>query len=135
MIFSIQLNRKENRLFTAGSDKTVVCWNLKTGEPDGVFKKHKGSVYTLRLSKFKNKIFSGSIDQNIYKWDTRTLRVTARFPGFYTYLTALVFDSDERFMFSLDSKNDSFIRYYFCQIFLNKIFRLWKNRVLKARKC
>ena len=111
MVFSIVLSRKEDRLFTSGSDKKVICWNLKKGKQEGVFKEHKGSVYTLRLSKFKNKIFSGSIDQNIYKWDTKTLKVVARYQGFYTYLTSLVFDNSEQFMFSLDSQNDNFIRY------------------------
>eukprot|EP01094_Clydonella_sp_ATCC50884_P011283 TRINITY_DN2108_c0_g1_i3.p1 TRINITY_DN2108_c0_g1~~TRINITY_DN2108_c0_g1_i3.p1 ORF type:complete len:423 (+),score=113.76 TRINITY_DN2108_c0_g1_i3:39-1271(+) len=66
--------RDPNLLMTAGDDKMIMLWDLRTGQPSEEFKAHKLEVNSVAFNQTSDFFFiSGSTDKTIRLWDTRKL--------------------------------------------------------------
>ena len=99
-------------LFSASSDKMIIIWKTESKEKIGTLKGHSGSVYTLKQGKDPNILFSGGYDNKIIKWNISKKTIISEFDGFYTYLTCMSISNNDRFLYSINSKNCNFIKYF-----------------------
>lgn len=68
-IGSIVVNKKSSgkQLWTASTDKTIICWNLKNGTPNTLFQGHTDTVSCLKIR--DSLLYSASYDRTIRIWD------------------------------------------------------------------
>lgn len=72
-VMSLVFSSDGKTLVTGALDKTVIVWDVQTGQIKQHFKRHKGWVWFLALSVDAATIASGCYDTNdILVWDTQT---------------------------------------------------------------
>ncbi|KAM0672928.1 translation initiation factor eIF3 subunit [Ordospora colligata] len=73
-IIDIRFNHDADLIYTAGKDS--VCTLLRTdGEVLGVYKEHKGSIFSIAMDIKSTSLMTGSADQTIIHWDVVTGKV------------------------------------------------------------
>ncbi|KAI8802770.1 WD40-repeat-containing domain protein [Cladochytrium replicatum] len=81
-------------LGTAGEDKRVVIWNLKTQKADTVLEGHKGVVYQLKFSYDNEKLLSCSDDGRVLVWDWKLGTIVGSFMRHESAVRCFAFSMD-----------------------------------------
>ncbi len=63
---------KEGELASCSDDKTVIIWDIETGNQKNVLKGHTGWVVGVAYNPHKEELASGSHDKTVRLWDTET---------------------------------------------------------------
>jgi WD40 repeat protein len=77
-IFSIT-STSNGHLFSASSDRSIVRWNIKTGEPIQVLSGHAKDVNSICVTMDESFLFSASDDTTIRQWSIKVLTCTIIF--------------------------------------------------------
>ena len=60
------------RAVSAGDDRTVRVWDLRTGPPERTLEGHTGSVYRVAVTADGRRAASAGADRTVRVWDLRT---------------------------------------------------------------
>jgi transcriptional activator SPT8 len=76
VVSAMQLHRNERHCFTGSWDRTIVDWDLDTGQDVRTLGPGRGQITSLKLQPSSsgegNLLLSSSIDGNVIVWDART---------------------------------------------------------------
>ncbi|MDT8401320.1 MAG: WD40 repeat domain-containing protein [Bacteroidales bacterium] len=101
----------DNRLIlSAGDDKTVKIWNVKTLTEIKTLKAHDEGVNCCSYSPDGKLIVSGGQDNNLIIWDSLTYKELARLEGHSDIVNALAFSPDGKTIIS--GSNDGEIKFW-----------------------
>jgi len=73
-ITSVVLTSDNKTIVSSSLDKTIMLWNLNTGECVNVFIGHDNSIRVISVSSDGSKIISGDIEGEIRLWNTSSLK-------------------------------------------------------------
>ncbi|KAJ3233678.1 Transducin beta-like protein 2 [Chytriomyces hyalinus] len=71
-ILTVQFNATGTRIVSAGVDKRIVVWNVKTAKTEKILEGHKGQVFQAEFSRDGERILSASDDGRVIVWDWHT---------------------------------------------------------------
>jgi uncharacterized protein YjiK len=97
-INDIAFSRNGNWVATAGYDRKISLFSLLTMTPKNILKAHATPIMHLRFF-HKNSLISIDKNTSAIIWNIKSGKVVERLKGIHDEVTALVFDTDEKFLF------------------------------------
>lgn len=80
-ITTVAYSPDSNMAISGSNDKTLILWDLATGELIRRFEGHDGRILDVAFSADGNSIFSSSLDKSIIQWDVADGDIIHRFEG------------------------------------------------------
>ncbi|MHB8747714.1 MAG: nSTAND1 domain-containing NTPase [Aggregatilineales bacterium] len=78
-VYSVQFSPDGQSAVSASNDRTLVLWNLQTGQPIRRFLGHNAAVTGAAFSPDGKTILSSSLDKTLILWDVSTGQIIRRF--------------------------------------------------------
>ena len=94
-----------NRLASGSDDKTIIIWNLESGDPIHKLEGHVNCVMALILMNGGLKLASASRDKTIKYWDIESGMPTKTLQGHEDWVTSLALFEDGRLVSSSKDKS------------------------------
>jgi len=124
----------DGKMALSGSrDRTILEWNIETGQPVKVFRGHARSVTSVAFSPDGKTIISGSDDRTIRLWDAETAQERVRLVGHGGAITSLALSSDGRSL--LSGSRDGTLRLWRVETLDELLAWVHANRDVPALPC
>jgi WD40 repeat protein len=88
------------RLASASSDRTVVIWDLQTGQPSLTLKGHTGILTGVAFSPDGKRLASSSFDKTVLIWDSASGHALATLKGHSAAVFGVTFSPDGKLLAS-----------------------------------
>jgi WD40 repeat protein len=96
---------------SAGQDRIIRLWNLKTGKIERTLKAHEQGIHALAVSRDGRRLLSGGYDRRICLWDTDTGDELRRYPLHDDGVNALAITANGRY--AVSAANDQTVRMWY----------------------
>lgn len=103
-VTSLSFSPNSLSLVSGSADKTIIVWNVQTGEEKMRLIGHKGAVRTVGYSPDGKCIASGADDATVILWDAQTGKLKNRLTGHNHWVTSVAFSPDGAFWQALGQK-------------------------------
>ncbi|MCC5652758.1 serine/threonine protein kinase [Nostoc sp. XA013] len=99
-VSSVAISSNEQIIVSASEDKTIIVWNLTTGEQIYTLSGHSGAVNSVAISPDGQTVVSGSDDEKIKVWNLSNGQEVYTVTGHLDGVNALVFSPDGQILVS-----------------------------------
>jgi len=93
-VYAVAVSPDGRTALTGSGDRTLILWNLSTGQAIRSFTGHYDSVNSVAFSPDGKTALSGSDDQTLILWDLATGQLIRRFQGHTEAVTSVAFSPD-----------------------------------------
>jgi WD40 repeat protein len=94
MVFGVAFSPDGKRLASAGSDRTVILWDVGSRKPLATLKGHKDKVESVAFSPDGKRLASASDDKTVILWDVDSRKPLATLRGHTDQIFAVTFSPD-----------------------------------------
>ena len=99
-VTSVAFSPDSHSAVSGSADRTVILWDIESGNKVYQFEKHTDSVNSVAISPDGRTILSGSSDKTLILWDTKSGHEIRRFEGHRDKVNSVVFSPDGRTVLS-----------------------------------
>jgi len=118
---------------SGSADKTLILWDLATGQRLRTFTGHTGDVRSVAFSRDGSFALSGSADHSVILWDVGSGAEIGRFTGHTDRVTSVAFSPDGKS--ALSGSTDMTIRMWRIDTLADLISWTQNNRYYPALTC
>lgn len=93
-VYRVAFSRDGQSVVSASTDRTLVLWNIQTGQPVRRFLGHTDSITGVAFSPDGKTILSSSLDKTLILWDVATGQIVRRFTQFDQPIWSLALSPD-----------------------------------------
>jgi WD40 repeat protein len=95
-IRAVSMSSDGKQVISGSTDKTLILWDVESGQPIRIFKGHSDSVWAVSLSGDGKRAISGSKDKTLILWDVESGQPIRTFKGHSNEVRAVCMSSDGR---------------------------------------
>jgi WD40 repeat protein len=93
-VYALGFTASGNRLISAGADRSINIWDVKTGRLTRTLHGHSEAVTSIALSPDEKTLVSGSVDRTIGVWDLEIGKLRHTLSGHSAWVCAIAIGSD-----------------------------------------